>query len=321
MRFAYLGLLLIGSGAGDEQLIRASAEAASVESMSNDGVNEESRSGSVMVGVDNKQEEVDEPISNDSVSFGGRSESMVAVGNRRDADEMARPRIKVSMKGKSSGGGGNGAGNANAAAITAAFGYIDEELNTGNDGSTQKDVASNIEGRVIYETAMPIDDASYTNRFGLSCSQHELLRCNALQKIGYTLHDVEELLRKCPQSCALSVSSSTGYGEDDVGAVTGGGADRFPRPTKADKGTRVHYTTRQRKPSQTTVPDSTKPQDQPICFDGKCQDEVLYRSKLGLPCKRFALFDCSQFVSVGFTANETMELLDNCPCSCKVECW
>jgi len=280
VRFAYLGLLvlLIGSGAGDEQASRVSAEAAHVESMSNNDVHEESRSGSVMVGVGNRREEVDEPTSNDNENFESRSES-----------------------------------------ITAALGYIDEELDGDNDGTTQKDVTSTMERQssITYETALPSDDASYTNRFGLNCSQHELLQCNALQKIGYKLHDVEELLSKCPQSCALSLLSSTGYGEDEVGAITGGGANRFLRP----KGTSVHSTTRNRKLSPVTTPDTAKPQDQPTCFDGKCQDEALYRSKLALPCKRFAVFDCSQFVSVGFTANETMELLDNCPCSCNAECW
>eukprot|EP00562_Extubocellulus_spinifer_P018607 CAMPEP_0178591466 /NCGR_PEP_ID=MMETSP0697-20121206/28805_1 /TAXON_ID=265572 /ORGANISM="Extubocellulus spinifer, Strain CCMP396" /LENGTH=108 /DNA_ID=CAMNT_0020228331 /DNA_START=71 /DNA_END=394 /DNA_ORIENTATION=+ len=81
VRFAYLGLLvlLIGSGAGDEQASRVSAEAAHVESMSNNDVHEESRSGSVMVGVGNRREEVDEPTSNDNENFESRSESITAA--------------------------------------------------------------------------------------------------------------------------------------------------------------------------------------------------------------------------------------------------
>eukprot|EP00563_Minutocellus_polymorphus_P010698 CAMPEP_0181062148 /NCGR_PEP_ID=MMETSP1070-20121207/22914_1 /TAXON_ID=265543 /ORGANISM="Minutocellus polymorphus, Strain NH13" /LENGTH=156 /DNA_ID=CAMNT_0023142179 /DNA_START=1 /DNA_END=469 /DNA_ORIENTATION=- len=43
------------------------------------------------------------------------------------------------------------------------------------------------------------------------------------------------------------------------------------------------------------------------CFDGKCKDDPLFRSKFF-------------FQAVGFSPSEVTDLVRSCPCSCKQEC-
>ena len=58
------------------------------------------------------------------------------------------------------------------------------------------------------------------------------------------------------------------------------------------------------------------------CFwrwDASCQDDPTYRSKYNLRCEQHVKFDCLSFLGP-FTRSEVTELIERCPCSCRVEC-
>ena len=58
------------------------------------------------------------------------------------------------------------------------------------------------------------------------------------------------------------------------------------------------------------------------CFwrwDVSCQDDPTYRSKYGLSCQQHVKFDCLSFLGP-FAESEVEELVERCPCSCRVEC-
>ena len=58
------------------------------------------------------------------------------------------------------------------------------------------------------------------------------------------------------------------------------------------------------------------------CFwrwDASCQDDPTYRSKYNLRCEQHVKFDCLSFLGP-FTQPEVTELIERCPCSCRVEC-
>ena len=65
---------------------------------------------------------------------------------------------------------------------------------------------------------------------------------------------------------------------------------------------------------------SSEPQK--ACFwrwDVSCQDDPTYRSKYNLRCDQHVKFDCLSFLGP-FTQDEVSELIERCPCSCRVEC-
>ena len=65
---------------------------------------------------------------------------------------------------------------------------------------------------------------------------------------------------------------------------------------------------------------SSEPQR--ACFwrwDVSCQDDPTYRSKYNLRCDQHVKFDCLSFLGP-FTQDEVFELIERCPCSCRVEC-
>ena len=50
-----------------------------------------------------------------------------------------------------------------------------------------------------------------------------------------------------------------------------------------------------------------------------CQDNPLYRTRLGLDCSMHVVVDCEDMTKIGFTEADMDELILNCPCSCNVE--
>ena len=170
-------------------------------------------------------------------------------------------------------------------------------------------------------TAGATDSPNYVSPLGLSCAEHFGLECNKMGALGYYAFEVDDLLRSCPKSCASSPSAPAkgnfrlGRGEKNTYRLNNDNdaGDPFVRDS-ANQYT-IDSNRRQRPPasSLTRAADGT-------CYGGLCQDDLGYRSKIGLPCERFELFDCKQFAEVGFTPEETEDLLSSCPCACKEEC-
>ena len=153
-------------------------------------------------------------------------------------------------------------------------------------------------------TVAAADNPSYVSSLGLSCAEHSKLRCDKMGALGYDGFEVDELLQSCPKSCATS-SQKGAYrlnnNDDDEG-------DDGDRLTGLHRGLDQSYTL-----------DNNRSADQ-TCFDGQCRDDHGYLSKLNMPCKRFEILDCRGFANVGFTLEETDELVNSCPCACKEEC-
>jgi len=149
-------------------------------------------------------------------------------------------------------------------------------------------------------TAAAADNPDYVSSLGLSCAEHSELRCDKMGALGYDGFEVDELLQSCPESCATSSQKGTyrrlNNNDDDDERLTG-----------------VH-----RLLNLSYTADNNRNADQ-TCFDG-CQDDTGYLSKIGMRCERFEMFKCRQFAEVGFTLEETDELVNSCPCACKEEC-
>lgn len=150
-------------------------------------------------------------------------------------------------------------------------------------------------------TVAAADNPDYVSSLGLSCAEHSKLRCDEMGALGYDGFEVDELLQSCPESCATS-SQEGAYrrlnnNDDDDERLTG-----------------LH-----RLLNQSNTAGNNRNADQ-TCFDGYCQDDPAYLSKIGLRCERFEMFKCRQFAKVGFTLEETYELVNSCPCACKEEC-
>lgn len=150
-------------------------------------------------------------------------------------------------------------------------------------------------------TAAAADNPDYVSSLGLSCAEHSELSCDKMGALGYDGFEVDELLQSCPESCATS-SQKGAYrrlnnNDDDDERLTG----------------------LQRLLNQSYTAANSRNADQ-TCFDEYCQDDPGYLSKIGMRCERFEMFKCRQFAEVGFTLEETDELVNSCPCACKEEC-
>ena len=176
---------------------------------------------------------------------------------------------------------------------------------------------------LLHTTAGAIDDPSYVSPLGLTCAEHLQLDCNKMGALGYYTFEVDDLLRSCPKSCASSPASPPlvngnvwlGRGKKNTYRVKNGADADSPFVRDSANQYTIDSNRRQRAPTSsiTRAADGT-------CYGGFCQDDLGYRSKIGLPCERFEIFDCKQFAEVGFTPEETEDLLSSCPCACKEEC-
>ena len=50
-----------------------------------------------------------------------------------------------------------------------------------------------------------------------------------------------------------------------------------------------------------------------------CQDNPLYKTRMGLDCSMHVVVDCADMTKIGFTEADMEELILNCPCSCDIE--
>lgn len=171
-------------------------------------------------------------------------------------------------------------------------------------------------------SASATDDPSYVSPLGLDCTEHSGLECAKMGALGYDAFEIDDLLRNCPKSCASSPPPVKGdfrlsRGKKNTYRLNNddGANDPFVR------GSANQYTidSNRRQRPQTSASSLTRAADG-TCYGGFCQDDLGYRSKIGLPCERFEIFDCKQFAEVGFTPEETEDLLSSCPCACKEEC-
>ncbi len=59
------------------------------------------------------------------------------------------------------------------------------------------------------------------------------------------------------------------------------------------------------------------------CFDGwdaSCQDDPSFLSVMGASCRLHLPFDCTMLHAIGYSEQEVYDVINNCPCACKVPC-
>ena len=149
------------------------------------------------------------------------------------------------------------------------------------------------------------DDQDYTSPFGMKCIDHASIDCEQLIALGMQPMQMEELLDACPRSCDVPRPECKSYapikkaGNSQARGNVGGNALSVPEESNNDDFGGA-------------------------CFEGwdeTCQDNAEYTSPMGLGCaESFGKIDCLKLSKVGFTEHQMLEAVQNCPCSCQIEC-
>lgn len=148
------------------------------------------------------------------------------------------------------------------------------------------------------------DDESYQSSLGLSCFQHRHLDCGALSQHGLINHEeLQRLVASCPVSCnapSCADEHTRLIGEDNK--APGERTKTFELPPV---GQTVH-----RRGQSSCYPN----------WPAICQDDASYTNKIGLGCPQMIVFSCDEMHKIGFTEQETYDLINACPCSCGIMC-
>ena len=149
------------------------------------------------------------------------------------------------------------------------------------------------------------DDQDYTSPFGMKCVDHASIDCEQLIALGMQPPEMEELLDACPRSCDVPRPECSLYapidqaGSNQANCASNVGGNAVFESNNNDLAGGA-------------------------CFEGwdeTCQDNNEYTSPMGLGCaESFGKIDCLKLFRVGFTESQMLEAINNCPCSCQVEC-
>lgn len=147
------------------------------------------------------------------------------------------------------------------------------------------------------------DDESYRSSLGLSCFQHRHLDCDSLSELGLIKRqELEGLLASCPVSCNTPLCSN-----------------EHKAAGKRAKHNDTGYKVTELLPADRAV----QRRDQSSCYPNwpsTCQDDASYTNKIGLGCPQMIVFSCDEMHKIGFSEQETYDLINACPCSCGIMC-
>mmetsp|Transcript_21341 Transcript_21341/g.43868 ORF Transcript_21341/g.43868 Transcript_21341/m.43868 type:complete len:247 (+) Transcript_21341:62-802(+) len=182
------------------------------------------------------------------------------------------------------------------------------------------------------------DDLTYVSKMGAMCVQHASVDCNGFLIMGFNEQEMDELLSACPVSCKVepciaqnAVSERRGQSEPELShseAVstvngnprTGEHATAFQVPTQLPF---AAFTKHEVLTTTRTDHHMRRRANQAPCFEGwdsTCRDNPTYRSPMDTDCSAFESFDCDLTMSIGFLDVDVDLLVENCPCSCGIEC-
>ena len=159
------------------------------------------------------------------------------------------------------------------------------------------------------------DNPSYKTKLGLTCAEHVPWKCDGFAGAGFSIEEVDELLSNCPVSCGIC--HPTGSEEDDIARRRV--SDKIP--VKRQSVQKINHIDNSNERSVSTFQAERKAAE--ACRPGwldTCQDNPEYISKIDLPCWAHAVIDCTSLTDIGITEDQVLDLVTNCPCSCKVEC-
>ena len=141
------------------------------------------------------------------------------------------------------------------------------------------------------------DNPAYRSKMGMGCEQHTSLHCQRFSMVGFSLDEVDELLRECPSSC----SSTSGTGSETVSLdfpVLSSEAASLPK-AKTSRNLRIL--------------------NGATCFGGSCSDDPGYND-FGINCSFYGGINCKTMLLVGYSVDQVNNLISSCPCSCNTEC-
>ena len=179
------------------------------------------------------------------------------------------------------------------------------------------------------------DKPGFRSRFGITCAEHANVRCEALQVLGWTQDEVNDLLHNCPSTCAVpdcndstSSNAANHFLQPPTAAptlntiMTSGALDL---PHDASTASEADITieasrTLLRKKKEEEEEDTAK-----ACYPrwpASCQDDPTYMSRMSVGCSAFQVFNnCFEAKTiVAFSDDEISELISRCPCTCRIQC-
>lgn len=155
------------------------------------------------------------------------------------------------------------------------------------------------------------DAESYQSSLGLSCFQHRHLNCGGLLQLGLiNQQELKDLLVSCPLSC------NSPHCSDEHKRLIG--AER-----QEGELTSAHENVRNESSKTLIGNRAVHRREQSSCYPNwppSCQDDPLYTNKIGLGCHQMVVFACDEMHKIGFSEQETYDLINSCPCSCGYMC-
>ena len=179
------------------------------------------------------------------------------------------------------------------------------------------------------------DNPAFQSRFGITCAEHANVRCEALQVLGWTQDEVNDLLHNCPSSCAVSDCNGTTSSISNARSLqsptaaptlntimTSGELDLLhDASTASEADVTIAIDTSRALLRKRKEDEDTAKACHPM-WPATCQDDPTYMSRMSVGCSAFQVFsNCFEARTiVAFSDNEISELISRCPCTCKIQC-
>ena len=181
---------------------------------------------------------------------------------------------------------------------------LDATMRISSDGASRRAVAASlVMSAVLMEQGLADvtareayqrnDNPAYRSKMGMGCEQHTSLHCQRFSMVGFSLDEVDELLRECPSSC----SSTSGTVSLDFPVLSSEAAS-LPK-AKTSRNLRIL--------------------NGATCFGGSCSDDPEYND-FGINCSFYGGISCKTMLLVGYSVDQVNNLISSCPCSCNTEC-
>ena len=165
------------------------------------------------------------------------------------------------------------------------------------------------------------DDPLYVSPMGLHCSDYVELECDGFRSVGFSRDEADELIRRCPFSCKAAECEDVW--QEGKAPASDPLQEKYQRkllhPSESQLITGQDRSWRNRFSTQNHIKSVLTASCDPS-WDFECQDDPYFQTKAGLHCQAMWGLDCKRFGDIGFTEDQVVEIINYCPCTCKVEC-
>eukprot|EP00588_Corethron_pennatum_P003015 CAMPEP_0194297804 /NCGR_PEP_ID=MMETSP0169-20130528/59808_1 /TAXON_ID=218684 /ORGANISM="Corethron pennatum, Strain L29A3" /LENGTH=1196 /DNA_ID=CAMNT_0039047711 /DNA_START=302 /DNA_END=3892 /DNA_ORIENTATION=- len=192
------------------------------------------------------------------------------------------------------------------------------------------------------------DDFTYRSRFGFACNIHSHSVCSKMNKAGFTLKEVDELIHRCRKSCDSCWLSAN---PSDVPSIVPSmvpsmlpsyepSAHLTSTPTslpsslpnskknKSQQASKPNKEKSKKSPisskkiiqtSPATIPPSY-PKNKVHTSKPECFNDPSFADNTGHGCEYYRNVDCSKMTSMGLSEFEVNALISSCTDSCSTKC-